>query len=195
MSRPREFDEDAVLDAVMDCFWNRGYQATSMRDLAERTGLTTASLYNAFGDKHAIYRIVLERYTASGLAGFAKVFESGLAPLRALEAFFDTIVAEALNDKQRKGCLAVNTALEVAPHDEDLKRLVTQGFERLETYLQRCVAAGQADGSIKTTQPSGDVAKMLLGAVLGLRVLARMRPDKKTLTGATRPHFAMLRGA
>jgi TetR/AcrR family transcriptional repressor of nem operon len=194
MSRPREFDEEAVLDAVTDCFWVRGYQATSMRDLAERTGLTTASLYNAFGDKHALYRLVLERYTTSGLAGFGKMFESRLPPLRALEKFFDAIVAEALGDKQRKGCLAVNTALEVAPHDEDLKRLVTQGLERLETYLQQCVAAGQADGSIKTTQPSGDVAKMLLGAVLGLRVLARMRPDKKTLTGAMRPHFAMLRG-
>jgi len=195
MSRPREFEEDAVLDAVRDCFWVGGYQATSMRDLAEHTGLTTASLYNAFGDKHALYRVVLERYTVAGLAGFAKTFESGLAPLQALEAFFDAIVREALDDKQRRGCLAVNTALEVATHDDDLRRLVTQGFERLEAYLEQCVAAGQADGSIRTTLSSGDLAKMLLGAVLGLRVLARTRPDEATLTGAVRPYFTMLRAS
>jgi len=193
MSRPREFEEDAVLDAVRDCFWAGGYQATSMRDLAEHTGLTTASLYNAFGDKHALYRAVLERYTTTGLARFSEMFESGLAPLQVLEAFFAAIVREALDDKQRKGCLAVNTALEVAPHDDDLKRLVTQGFQRLEAHLEQCVAAGQADGSIQSTQSSGDLAKMLLCAVLGLRVLARTRPDAATLTGATRPYFTMLR--
>jgi TetR/AcrR family transcriptional repressor of nem operon len=98
-----------------------------------------------------------------------------------------------VDDKQRKGCLAVNTALEVAPHDEELKSLVTQAFERLEAYLERCVAAGQADGSIQTTLSSGDLARMLLAAVLGLRVLARTRPDEEALTGATRPFFTMLR--
>jgi len=192
MSRPREFDEEAVLDAVMDCFWVRGYQATSMRDIAERTGLTTASLYNAFGDKRALYRAVLERYASSELAGFAALLEGGLPPLSALAAFFDSIVREAVDDKQRKGCLAVNTALEVAPHDEELKSLVTQAFEQLEAYLERCVAAGQADGSIQTTQSSGDLARMLLAAVLGLRVLARTRPDEEALTGATRPYLTML---
>ena len=62
MGRPREFDEDAVLEAATERFWNNGYEATSMRDLADHTGMTTPSLYNAFSDKRAIYRLVLDRY-------------------------------------------------------------------------------------------------------------------------------------
>ncbi|MBQ8106528.1 MAG: helix-turn-helix transcriptional regulator, partial [Afipia sp.] len=62
MARPREFEEGVVLDAAMECFWNRGYEATSMRDLVDKTGITGASLYNAFGDKRAIYQRALDRY-------------------------------------------------------------------------------------------------------------------------------------
>ena len=62
MARPREFDEDAVLDAAMQCFWARGYEATSVRNLIEKTGITGASLYNAFGDKRALYERALHHY-------------------------------------------------------------------------------------------------------------------------------------
>ena len=62
MARPREFDEVAALDAAMDCFWRNGYEATSVRDLAARMGITGTSLYNAFGDKRSLFREVLLRY-------------------------------------------------------------------------------------------------------------------------------------
>ena len=61
MARPREFDEAAALEAATQRFWRYGYEATSVRDLSEATGLTLASLYNAFGDKRSLYRRVLER--------------------------------------------------------------------------------------------------------------------------------------
>ena len=62
MARPREFDEADALDAATDCFWRDGYEATSVRDLAARMGITGASLYNAFGDKRSLFREVLQRY-------------------------------------------------------------------------------------------------------------------------------------
>src|ERR1700751_2119899 len=62
MARPRECEEAAALDAAMDCFWKDGYEATSVRDLPTRMGITGASLYNAFGDKRALFREVLQRY-------------------------------------------------------------------------------------------------------------------------------------
>ena len=68
MARPREFDEGAVLDAAVLCFWNRGYEATSVKDLVEKTGITAASLYNAFGDKRAIYEKALDHYVQGSVA-------------------------------------------------------------------------------------------------------------------------------
>ncbi len=68
MARPREFDETAVLDAAVQRFWVRGYEATSIRDLAESMDLSGASLYNAFGDKRALYRRALDHYIAGSFA-------------------------------------------------------------------------------------------------------------------------------
>ena len=67
MARPREFDETAVLDAAIQCFWAKGFEATSVRDLADEMGITGASLYNAFGDKRALYRRALDQYVAGSL--------------------------------------------------------------------------------------------------------------------------------
>ncbi len=68
MARPREFDESAVLNAATQCFWKQGYEATSVRELVERTGITAASLYNAFGDKRALYEKALDHYIEESVA-------------------------------------------------------------------------------------------------------------------------------
>ncbi len=68
MARPREFDEETVLEAAVQCFWSRGFEATSVRNLIEKTGLTSASLYNAFGDKRALYQKALDHYVERGIA-------------------------------------------------------------------------------------------------------------------------------
>jgi TetR/AcrR family transcriptional repressor of nem operon len=193
MARPREFDEDTALEAAMQRFWNNGYEATSMRDLADHTGMTTPSLYNAFGDKRAIYRLVLDRYVRLALETCSVIFEGDDPPLRALERYFDATLEEVLADRLHKGCFVVNTALEVAPHDQDFRDVVTKVFDGIEKYVRDCVAAGQRDRSILTSQPPADIARLALSIILGLRVLARTNPDRELLTGVVRPLFGLLR--
>src|ERR1700761_4561534 len=98
MPRPREFDERTVLDAAMRCFWHRGYEQTSMRDLAEEMGITSASVYNAFGDKRALYRRALDHYLEDSVHDRVARF-TPLPPLSALRAFFDEIVERSIADK------------------------------------------------------------------------------------------------
>src|SRR5438552_622874 len=133
MARPREFDEQSVLDAAVQCFWARGYEATSVRDLTRRMEMTGASLYNAFGDKRALFRRALEHYLAQGFDKRVRRLEGQFAPRQAIEAFFGEIIAHSLNDKRHKGCMLVNAALEVAPHDPELRQVVAD--------FQRCAEA------------------------------------------------------
>jgi TetR/AcrR family transcriptional repressor of nem operon len=88
MARPREFEEQAVLAAAMQQFWRYGYEATSIRDLAENMGITGASLYNAFGDERSLYRRALEQYLDETFRERIGRFEEKLPPREALEAFF-----------------------------------------------------------------------------------------------------------
>jgi TetR/AcrR family transcriptional repressor of nem operon len=193
MARPREFDEAAVLDAAVQCFWSRGYEATSVRDLIEHTGLTSASLYNAFGDKRALYQTALDHYVTASISERIGRCEA-LAPYDGVAAFFADIIRRSLEDRDHKGCLLVNAALEAAPHDAAMRHAVAEVLRRIEAFFLRCVTAGQADGSIAASMKAGDLARHLLAVLMGVRVLARVRPERALLQGAVAPALAMLRG-
>ncbi len=192
MARPREFDEIAVLDAAVQCFWAKGFEATSVRDLADEMGMTGASLYNAFGDKRALYRRALDHYVAGSFGERAHRIESRLPPRAAIGAFFEEIIARSLNDKQRKGCMLVNSALELAPHDSEFQKVVAGVLLEVEMFFRRLVQAGQRDGSVARSQPANDLARLLLGVLLGIRVLARTRPERALLEGLVRPVLILL---
>jgi TetR/AcrR family transcriptional regulator, transcriptional repressor for nem operon len=191
MARPREFDEGVVLDAAVLCFWNRGYEATSVKDLVERTGITAASLYNAFGDKRAIYERALDRYVEGSVASRIRRCET-LAPREAIGAFFEEILKRSLGDRERKGCMLVNAALDVAPHDPDFRKIVTEVLADIEGFFLSCVEAGQGDGSITRSLPAETLSHHLLGVLMGIRVLARVRPERALLEGVIAPSLALL---
>jgi TetR/AcrR family transcriptional regulator, transcriptional repressor for nem operon len=185
LARPREFDEAAVLDAAIQCFWAKGFEATSVRDLADEMGITGASLYNAFGDKRALYRRALDQYVAGSLGERVSRLENTQPPRK-------VIIACSLSDKQRKGCMLVNSALELAPHDREFQRVVAGVLVEGEKFFRRLVQAGQKDGTIAASQPADDLARILLAVLLGIRVLARVRPERELLEGMARPVLALL---
>jgi len=194
MARPREFDEHAVLNAAMNHFWEHGYQATSMRDLAIETGLTSPSLYNAFGDKRALFRQVLERYAQHSSRARIARLESIMSPKDAIKAFITEIVEHSLSDKDRRGCLLVNSALEIAPHDPEIGAEVATRLGEVEAFFRRSAIAAQKEGSIPADRDSRDLARVLLAVLLGIRVVARARPERRLLEGMARPVLAMLDG-
>ncbi|MFA5949254.1 MAG: TetR/AcrR family transcriptional regulator [Hyphomicrobium sp.] len=191
MPRPREFNEATVLDAAVQCFWSRGYEATSVRDLIEKTGLTGASLYNAFGDKRCFYQRALEHYIDVGIAARIRRCEA-MTPREGIILFFDEIVKRSLEDPDHKGCMLVNAALDVVPHDPGLQKLVSGALAEIEAFFLRSVSAGQSDGTIKSSLPAKDLSSHLLGILIGVRVLARVWADQKRLEGAIRPAMALL---
>ncbi len=193
MARPREFDEEVVLEAAMQCFWARGYEATSVRELVEQTGITGASLYNAFGDKRALYERVLDRYVEASILDRIRRCET-LEPREAISAFFAEIVRRSLEDRQHKGCMLVNAALDVAPHDPDFQKIVGGVLVRMEAFFLGRVRAGQADGVIALSLPAETLAQHLLGVVMGLRVMARVRPERVLLEGMVCAAMALLDG-
>ncbi len=163
MARPREFDEVTALEAAIDCFWRHGYEATSVRDLADKMGISAPSLYNTYGHKHALFVQALERYLDHSTRARIKRLEDSLPPKQAIRRFIEEIIERSVNDRERRGCFLINSALEVAPHDRELSALIAK-----------------------------DLARLLLGVLLGIRVLARSKPERALLEGVARPALALL---
>jgi len=180
MSRQREFDETEVLDRAVACFWQGGYQATSVRDLASRMAITGTSLYNAFADKRSLFRRALEHYLAESRQR-RDALEAALPPKEAIRRFLAGAVERSLEDDERRGCFLINSALDVAPHDGELG-----------AFIARLLRRAQQDGSVPARHDPDDIARLLLAVVIGIRVLARARPERALLEGLLRPALALL---
>jgi TetR/AcrR family transcriptional regulator, transcriptional repressor for nem operon len=192
LARPRAFDNDEVLDAAIACFWHRGLAATSVRDLAAEMGINGPSLYNAFGDKQELFARALERYAERSMRTIIRRLEEEYSPKAAIQEFIRLLIRRSLTDPDRRGCLIVNSALEVSPHDPDLGLKIASYLDEIEAFFRRCLERGQENGEIDTSIDSRDTARLLLGIVLGIRVAARSRPERALLEGMVRPALSLL---
>ncbi len=192
MARPRAFNEAVVIETAMTCFWLDGYEATSVRELGERMGLTSASLYNAFGDKHALFGRSLQHYVEHNTSARIARFEALNPPRDAIVLFLGDIIERSLSDPDRRGCFLVNSALELAPHDAEFAAIVVDGLNQLEGFFRRSAVAGQKSGTISREMPAEDIGRACLGALISIRVLARSRPEKALFEGLLRSVIAML---
>lgn len=176
--RPRKFDEEAVLDALTELFWDKGYEATSMADILATTGLTKSSLYNTFGSKKELFRRILDRYVETRMEGFAEMAsKSGDAGFGALHSFLDAVFAFG-----RAGCLAVNTTTELGTSDPDVSALARVYRDRIRAALSTVViAAARAEGLPSALNASR--IEMLLGFLLGYAVAARTGADDAEMQG------------
>ncbi|QDT95887.1 TetR/AcrR family transcriptional regulator [Gimesia aquarii] len=170
----KSFDESDVIESVMDVFWNKGYEATSISDLTEATGLKRGSLYNAFGDgKQELFFLSLQKYDQEQRAVFLKQLEAIESPMIAFNTLFDSLVQQAMADTEKKGCLLVNTALNITHYSEAVRTLVTQGMDEFASFFERLIKRGQNAGQIPETVQPRPTAKTLLTLVVGIRVMSR----------------------
>ena len=176
MGRAKQFDIDEALMKAVGLFWKRGYEATSVQDLVDHLGIGRSSLYATFGGKHALFIRALRRYDEEyrGKA-IAEIARSAASPREAVARTYEGAIAEALNS--RDGCFMVNAALEMSARDPQTEEIVSRAFTELEAFYRDMIEEGQAQGEIGEEVPPTDTARALLGLIIGLRVLARSRPE------------------
>ncbi|SKA04509.1 transcriptional regulator, TetR family [Enhydrobacter aerosaccus] len=192
MARLKAFDEDQALDSAVDCFWARGYEASSVRDLAEAMGIGSASFYNAYGDKRELFRRSLERYANRSMRERIARIEARHAPKQAIEAFLAEIIERSVKDPDCKGCLLVNSALDVATRDAELGRLVAGYLDEIRAFFRRNLEAAARQAQVPADIDPATISAHLLGVVLGIRVLARTGAKRRVLDSVAQPALALL---
>ncbi len=188
----KQFSTDEVLTKAMHAFWARGYEATSMQDLVASMGINRASIYATFGDKHSLFVQALRTYDERHRAAFLERHREQHPGKAAIVGAFGEVIASALDGGSRDGCLLVNTALELSPHDEAIAEIVSAGLRQVETFFHDMIKTGQALGEIPLSVDAKRTAQALLSLFIGLRVLTRSRPEKALLTSIARQAEAML---
>ncbi|MFH7595622.1 TetR/AcrR family transcriptional regulator [Streptomyces racemochromogenes] len=182
MGRPKQFDPDAAVEQAMQVFWRQGYAATTPQDLVDALGIGKGSLYHAFGSKHALFELALRRYRDSQALAVIEAL-GGDGPVKdRLRAALRMLVEMDLTDPDRRGCMAVNTAAELAGADEVAAELVRRMFDRTEEALRALVEEGRRSGEISAERDARAVGSMLLSTAVGLRLLARVAEGPERLS-------------
>ncbi|MFF4880775.1 MULTISPECIES: TetR/AcrR family transcriptional regulator [unclassified Micromonospora] len=186
MARPRQFDEEQVLRAVRDQFWDAGYAATSLEDLMRVSGLGKGSLYGAFGDKHQLFLRALRSYTDTSGGYLREMLTSTPRALDALRAFVMAPVSDPGGAAARRGCLMANSTCELATTDADVMAEARRTYESTTALVAECVVRAQDEGDMPSDADPVETARALLAAQQGLVFMGRTGLDIDKLTATAR---------
>lgn len=153
MARPRSFDEGELLDAAIDLFWGKGYQAASLTDLSGRTGVANGSLYQAFGSKSALFLAAFRRYCARRSDAVSAAVAGEYEDVSdVVDAYFDAIVRDCIERSPHAGCLMLNTIAELG-EDADVVAVAAETVQKMYVDVGRSLAAvtgrSETDDAVK----------------------------------------------
>ena len=168
MARPREFDEARVKEALMNVFWEKGYEATSMQDLVDATGLLKGSLYGAFGGKQALYMIALAHYDHTRIQAGIDILNGEASATEKVAGLFDAVIEAARAGVFAGGCLLCNASIEMAPVDTKIENSVKRIIRRLRAAVKSAI-----EPAIKSPGDATALSGVIICAYLGARVLAK----------------------
>ncbi|MEO1497160.1 MAG: TetR/AcrR family transcriptional regulator [Planctomycetota bacterium] len=172
--RPRQFDEEHALQAAMQVFWSRGYEAVGVRELLGEMGMCRQSFYDTFGDKRGLFLRAVRRYADEAVSGLQQRLDG---PGRAIDQ-----LRSLLSEKAKKatgadcrGCLAVNTMVEWGDADDEVEAVVRGMIKRLAKLTADAVRRAQHDGDVPSDADPNAIADVILFTVLGFGALSRLR--------------------
>lgn len=179
----RQFDETAVLAAVLDVFWRKGWQATSMGDLAAASGVQRGSLYNAYGGKEALFLIAFDDYARRFLA---EVEAALAAPsvAEALDRFFSVAIANMTAGDPPRGCLTTKVIVESEVAGAHVRQQLTELLDGLQQMIQSALSARQRRAELVLTPQ--EAASVLVTFTRGLAVMEILHHDPDRLRTSAR---------
>jgi TetR/AcrR family transcriptional repressor of nem operon len=179
MARPREFDENEVVNRAAELFWEKGYRRTTPSQLVEATGLSKSSLYATFGSKHALFLRALERYVDGQEYELRRLLDAGT--LRdGLGRMYARIVESTTTDGGRS-CLVCTAAIEVDSDESEVISSLADARERTMKVFAVRVRRAQAEGDVSTDRNAADIARFIFNNNMGMVVSARANTNRAEL--------------
>jgi TetR/AcrR family transcriptional regulator, copper-responsive repressor len=171
--RPRAFDQDVALNAAMLQFWQHGYEATSISDLAAAMGLNPPSIYGTFGDKRALFEQAVDKYQM-GLGCFAaRALAEETDTRKAFERLLMEAAASFTQADTPQGCMVVLSALNCTDADSDVREsLANRRRQSSQMFAQR-IAEASARGAIPPHIDPAVLTNLIVTVFQGMSIRAR----------------------
>jgi TetR/AcrR family transcriptional repressor of nem operon len=181
MARPRQFEVDGARERFLQTFWTKGYEATTVDDLCQASGLSKSSLYSSFGDKHDLLLQSLDRYVDIRLGHVRKIFLASKSLRAALVAMTSEIIDDIEAGPGRRGCFIGNCAAEMPRGDRRSMSAIRRGLATLEDIIANGLEQARTNGELKREANITALARFLVAGLQGLRLVGKVNPHRQTL--------------
>jgi TetR/AcrR family transcriptional repressor of nem operon len=192
MARHKEFDRDVALAKAMEVFWSRGYEGASIQDLVKHMGINRQSIYDTFGDKHALFLQALDCYREIQSRSVFEVLDRPGSVKKNLRLLFEGALERALSDKGRRGCFVGNAMSELAGRCKETATRSCHSIASAEKMFQRALLRGTEQGELRGVRDPRAVARFLYSSLQGLLLMAKATQDRKTLNDVVKVTLSVL---
>jgi TetR/AcrR family transcriptional repressor of nem operon len=192
MARHKEFDQDQVLQKAMEVFWSRGYEAASIQDLVDHMGVNRQSIYDTFGDKHALYLRALDRYREIENRRLLELLRQPGPVRKTLQQLFKGAVDRTVGDEDRRGCFSGNAMSERAGRCPETASRTCVNIAAAEEAIHQALLRGQREGEFQSVNDPRAMARFLYSSLQGLLLMAKATRDRKTLNDIVRVTLSVL---
>jgi AcrR family transcriptional regulator len=178
--RPISFDRDAALEAAMLLFWERGFEGTSMADLTAAMGLNPSSIYAAFGDKHALFSLVVKRYLETRARYAAEALHEPSLE-KVIRALFDNTVAFLTTPGHPPTCMTLAGAMGCSVDAAPARDLMTGIRIQNEAAIRKRLLEARKTGELSKEVNVDDYTRYLSLLLAGLSIQAANGSTKAEL--------------
>lgn len=177
---------DALIEAAKTLLWEKGYQATSPRDIQAFSHAGQGSFYHHFKGKKDLAVKALQDVSHESIARFEEVFgDSG--PIIARLTGLLLQPRDALT-----GCRMGRMVWDAAVQDDELRRPIEKYFEHLESRIVEALETAIADGEIRADAQPKALAAAILAVIQGAFTLGRAMQDPEWYNRAVRGVVSLL---
>ncbi|GGW75882.1 TetR/AcrR family transcriptional regulator [Alteromonas halophila] len=171
-----QYESDRLVEKATDLFWQRGFNATGMRDIQARLDLRPGSVYARFRSKDALFERVLGDYVKHMQATLRSVADAE-NPLAALRAFFVDSITTSSAHRYKRQCLLVKSLAEIDTLPAASRQTIEQGMQKLQAGFCSVVDALSAQDRLSYPVRRDLLAKWLQNQFVGLRTFASTHDD------------------
>lgn len=173
MRKNAKFDRDQVVDKATNLYWEKGFHATSMRNLQDVIDMRPGSIYATFGSKEGLFKEALQRYTQQSLALLHDFRSDSSSPIDALKRFMKKIVIDSQINAPNGMCMLAKTIAELNNDNAELLVEAKQSLKLLEGEFALLIAEAQIAGEVTQDKQPNELARYIQIQISGLRVYAK----------------------
>ncbi len=188
----KQFDQQETLSKALQVFWNKGYEATSMQDLVSSMGINRASMYQTYGNKHALFLSSLDMYMENALRETRQTVDASELPLESLEKLFEYMIDHSV-DGEKQGCFINNTAIEFGTHDAEIADKIRDFWNKFEAIFTQQLLSAVDKKQLNSDINAEQIASLLNINLQGLMVKSKTNTSKDELHKAIHSLFDLIR--